>query len=92
MDASEIICLVIASVVSIFFVTIIMLLRKWNHEDDSKEQTFKGSMIIFPKCEEIQPFIIYGDWYYKPQNNCWYNKGKAYPADICQIIEEKDKI
>lgn len=52
-------------------------------------KAFRGTMKIFPKCEMIQPFDLYGDWLYKPEYDCWYCKGSSYTADICHIINDE---
>ena len=50
---------------------------------------FVGTMMIFPKCNEIQPFPITGTWLYKPEYNCWYCNGSSYHNDIVHLIEDK---
>lgn len=27
------------------------------------------------------------DWLYKPDTNCWYGKGRSFPAQFCSILE-----
>ena len=40
---------------------------------------------------EIDPrdcyVTIVGDWLYKPDADCWYCRGKSYPADLCKVLE-----
>ena len=50
---------------------------------------FVGTMMIFPKCDEIQPFPIEGTWLYKPEYDCWYCNGSSYHNDIVHLIEDK---
>lgn len=34
-------------------------------------------------------FGIYGDWLYKPETKCWYNKTSSYPETICEIAKDE---
>lgn len=49
-------------------------------------QAFRGLMLIVPKAPGRQPEEIRGDWLYKPDTDCWYCKGRSYPAEVCEII------
>lgn len=51
-------------------------------------KAFRGQMKIIPKNERIKPFIIDGDFLYKPDYKCWYNGGSSYPEDICHIVKD----
>ena len=44
-------------------------------------KAFRGTMAI-------GDFVsITGDWLYKPDTDCWYCKGKSYPAEFCEVLE-----
>ena len=45
---------------------------------------FRGRMRISTKTAPGYKDIV-GDWLYKPETECWYCKGKSYPAEICVI-------
>lgn len=51
-------------------------------------KAFKGTMKITPKNPSITPFILTGDWLYKPDYNCWYGLGRSFMADICEVVED----
>ena len=51
-------------------------------------KAFRGTMRIYPKLAE--PFELKGDFLYKP-NGCWYHKGRSYPAEICEVVEDETK-
>ena len=53
-------------------------------------KAFKGVMKITPKCQNIVPFELEGDWLYKPDMECWYGKGKSFSKDICEIAREEN--
>lgn len=46
---------------------------------------FRGSATIVPVNGKA-PYDIVGDWLYKPEWDCWYCKGRSYPASIVQNI------
>lgn len=50
-------------------------------------KAFRGKMKIKPQ-NGNSPFIIEGDWLYKPEYDCWYGKGRSFIASICEIVEE----
>ena len=52
-------------------------------------KAFRGVMKITPKCENVSPFELEGDWLYRPDTQCWYSKGKSFGKDICEVREEK---
>lgn len=47
---------------------------------------FRGVMLIVPKTRE--PFLVDGDWLYKPTTECWYCKGRSYPKEICKVQKD----
>ena len=51
-------------------------------------KAFRGAMIISPKNPEVQPFVIEGDWLFKPDTNCWYGQGCSFSADICEVVTD----
>lgn len=46
---------------------------------------FRGRMRILHKQAKPGYKDVVGDWLYKPETECWYCKGKSYPAEICVI-------
>lgn len=49
-------------------------------------KAFRGKMevelpILLEKME------IDGEWLYMPDPDCWYCKGKSYPAEFCKVLE-----
>lgn len=51
-------------------------------------KAFHGKMQITPKCADIAPFILEGDWLYRPDTGCWYGCGRSFCTDICTPITE----
>lgn len=31
---------------------------------------------------------VWGSWLYKPETDCWYHRGRSYPASICRMEED----
>ena len=54
-------------------------------------KAFHGTMKITPIHSE-HFFIDDCDWLYKPVTDCWYGKGRSFPADICTVVIEFDDI
>lgn len=50
-------------------------------------KAFRGTMRINTVSQ--QSFDIYGDWLYKPEAGCWYNKMSSYPERICEIVKDE---
>lgn len=48
-------------------------------------RAFRGTMRITPKCQDVKPFELTGDWLYKP-NGYWYGCGRSFGAEICTIV------
>lgn len=48
-------------------------------------KAFRGKMKISPK-NGMQPFVLEGDWLYKPDCDCWYGCGRSFTANICEIV------
>ena len=51
-------------------------------------KAFRGKMRIVPR-NGMNPFVIEGDWLYKPEYDCWYGSGKSFTARVCEIVEEE---
>jgi len=51
---------------------------------------FEGCALIEPKSKCVTPFWLEGVWLYKPDTNCWYCKGRSFPANIVKIPGEKE--
>lgn len=52
-------------------------------------RAFRGTMRITPKSPDLEPYVMSGDWLYKPDTGCWYGKGQSFPAAICELQEAK---
>ena len=50
-------------------------------------KAFRGEMLVTPGNPQYAPFKLVGDWLYKPEADCWYCKGRSFPAFTCQISE-----
>ena len=50
-------------------------------------KAFRGEMKITPLNPDIAPYTLTGDWLYMPDTDCWYGKGKSFPAMVCEPIE-----
>ncbi len=50
-------------------------------------KAFRGKLKVSPKIEKVKPFLVEGDFIYKPDTGCWYGRGCSYAADICEIVE-----
>lgn len=55
-----------------------------------KHKAFRGTMIITPKNDKLEPFSLQGDWMYRPDTDCWYGCGRSFPAEVCEIVEDKN--
>ena len=51
-------------------------------------KAFRGKLIVTPKHPEIQPFVMEGDWIYRPDTDCWYGCGRSFVSDICTPVTE----
>jgi len=54
-------------------------------------KAFRGVMKIVPKNRVVAPYLVEGEWLYKPEYDCWYGCGFSYPANICEIVEDYTK-
>lgn len=54
-----------------------------------KYKAFKGVMEIIPIARPS--FVVYGDWLYKPDTDCWYCKGRSYPSEVCKVVSDEVK-
>ena len=53
-------------------------------------KAFHGDMRITPKNKLFPSFYLCNkDWLYKPEFDCWYGADKCFPADICEIVDDK---
>lgn len=48
-------------------------------------KAFHGTMCIAPSGQT--PYYLTGDWLYKPEFDCWYGKGRSFPASVCTVSE-----
>lgn len=48
-------------------------------------KAFAGWMAVHGKNGAAEQ--IRGDWLYRPDTDCWYCKGRSYPAECCEILE-----
>ena len=37
-----------------------------------------------------KPFVVTGTWLYKPEYDCWYCKGRSYPASVVGKQTERE--
>ena len=51
-------------------------------------KAFKGVLKITPKCSNVKPFELEGQFLYKPETNCWYGCCSSFPAEICEVVED----
>ena len=50
-------------------------------------KAFHGKMKITPKDASVDPFILEGDWLYRPDTGCWYGCCRSFCSEICEPIE-----
>ena len=50
-------------------------------------KAFRGTMQVTPGNPAYPPFILDGDWLYKPDTDCWYCKGRSFPAFTCEPLD-----
>ncbi|MBQ6945389.1 MAG: hypothetical protein IJN43_13840 [Ruminococcus sp.] len=51
-------------------------------------KAFEGVLRITPKCVNVEPFELEGQFLYKPDTGCWYGKGSSFPEEICEVVED----
>lgn len=56
-------------------------------------KAFHGKMKISPKRLGYEPFILEGDWLYKPEFDCWYVSQpdqwtRSFSNSICEVVAE----
>ena len=51
-------------------------------------KAFRGVMRIIPQRLGWEVFEVEGDWLYKPETDCWYNNGKGYERNMCQVLKD----
>jgi hypothetical protein len=52
-------------------------------------KAFHGIMLITPKNGRLAEFYFGPcDWLYKPDTECWYGKGRSFPAEVCVPVED----
>ena len=49
-------------------------------------KAFRGTMKVTPGNPAYPPFTMDGDWLYKPDTDCWYCKGRSFPAFTCEPV------
>ena len=49
-------------------------------------KAFSGILKVTPPNKE--PYRVMGEFIYKPDTDCWYGRGRSFPADICSVIED----
>lgn len=49
---------------------------------------FRGKMLVTPLTNFHAPFILEGDFLYKPEYGCWYHDGHSYGDNICCIKKD----
>ena len=45
-------------------------------------RAFRGAMEIVNESGRV----IWGDWLYKPDSECWYCGGYSYPSICCRVL------
>lgn len=50
-------------------------------------KAFRGTMKVTPGNPAYPPFTLAGEWLYRPDTDCWYCKGRSFPAFTCEPIE-----
>lgn len=54
-------------------------------------KAFRGSLRVTPKNANIAPFLLKGDFLYMPDTDCWYNAGRSFMSNICEVVEDLTK-
>ena len=49
-------------------------------------KAFRGVMKVTPGNPAYEPYLLSGDWLYKPDVDCWYSHGRSFPARTCSIV------
>lgn len=50
-------------------------------------RAFRGTMKVTPGNPAYPPYTMTGDWLYKPDADCWYCKGRSFPAFTCEPVD-----
>ena len=50
-------------------------------------KAFRGKMKVTPGNPAYPPFELEGEWLYKPDTDCWYCKGRSFPAFTCEPLD-----
>lgn len=50
-------------------------------------KAFRGTMKVTPGNPAYPPFELEGEWLYKPDTDCWYCKGRSFPAFTCKPLD-----
>lgn len=50
-------------------------------------KAFYGSMGITP-ANNRSPFVLVGEFLYKPDTQCWYHEGKSYSNEVCHVLDD----
>ena len=49
-------------------------------------KAFNGILRVKPVNKES--YRVMGEFIYKPETDCWYGKGRSFPAEICSVEED----
>jgi hypothetical protein len=53
-------------------------------------KVFSGTMEITPlSSSRVTPYILNGDFLYKPDMMCWYHGGSSYPEEVCKVVDDR---
>lgn len=55
-------------------------------------KAFRGTMRIAPNDVppyKATPYEVHGDWLYKPEYDCWYARGRSFPASVCEVVKDE---
>lgn len=50
-------------------------------------KAFSGILKVTP-ANGKEPYRVMGDFIYRPDTDCWYGRGKSFPAQICDVVED----
>lgn len=55
-------------------------------------KAFRGTMGITPRTNFHEPFVLSGDFLYKPESDCWCHDVYSYSASICYIKKDETDV
>jgi hypothetical protein len=50
-------------------------------------KAYSGKMRVTPKANFHGPFILTGQFLYKPDTDCWYHNGDSYPSSFVSLTQ-----